>query len=131
MAPLMQVPFDTRGNLINYVYRGWDQQKRSQTHRLETRDGVWEDLEIVWRDNVPFEDTLTFVGDWSRGRSSVNFMLTSTKTGGTLPAFIVDFAEMVQHMNHGVITGTFVVAKRGQNYGIKLCPPSSKGTSCA
>jgi len=34
--------------------------------------------------------------------------------------FLVDSYDIVMKMDHGIMTGTFTVCKRGQDYGIKL-----------
>lgn len=103
--PLDLVPFDPRtGNLDTYP--------RSRTE--------WQ-TGSEWRPNEPFEAALRIVGT-ERGRSAAHFIAEHTETGVRYTVFMTDLLHIVQNgvIERGVISGTWVGCKRGQNYGIRL-----------
>lgn len=96
-----QIPFDGAGNQLHYP-ESWK--------------------EMVWRDNTPFETTLTYDG-YSRGRSAA-YLGFKTTEGKGVTVFMTDFEAMVPRMVKGEVTGTFRFTKRGQNYGCQLVEES-------
>lgn len=94
------IPFDKDGNQQDYP--GWG--------------------EIDWRQNEPFDDTLTFK-NFGRGRSSVTFYFERSN-GARVTMFVKDFSEALPHMRKGKLRGTFCFIKRGANYGTKLVKPA-------
>lgn len=75
---------------------------------------------IEWRENVPFTATLTVVGTF-RGRSAARFVWQDAE-GRTFPMFLTDVLETLRRGVDvgGTVTGEWLVAKRGANYGIRL-----------
>jgi hypothetical protein len=74
-----------------------------------------------WRDNAPFTASM-IVSGYGRGRSSAYFILKNEQ-GKSFPMFMTDMTDLIERtvIRCGVITGeTWVVTKRGQNYGVKL-----------
>ena len=102
-----QIPFDQDGNQQHYPehwYVGeWPNGTREGPH---------------WRDNVPFDDTLTFAG-YTRGRSAAYFRFTC-RNGKHVYMFLTDLQDAIPHMLRGELCGTFQFIKRGQNYGVQL-----------
>ncbi len=86
---------------------------------------VFPDNLTEWRPNTPFEAALHIVGT-ERGRSAARFIAENTETGARYPLFMTDLLAIVQNgtIERGVIFGTWVGRKRGQNYGISLQIPS-------
>lgn len=73
-----------------------------------------------WRDNVPFEATLTLTGT-ERGRSAMRFLWIDRSNGNTYPMFATDMAALamsVDGVKNGTAKGMWIVMKRGTNYGI-------------
>lgn len=93
-----QIPFDENGNQQHYP-DDW-------RHK------------ITWEDNHEFDDTLTFIG-YNRGRSAANFDFRRGD-GRKVTFFLKEFEEIVPHMVHGEVAGTFTFIKRGQNYGTRM-----------
>lgn len=90
-----QIPFNSKGDQLDYGF-----------HACE------------WRDNEPFEDTLTYQC-YSRGRSSA--VLKFERSDGTSVSFFMStFDDLVPHMVNGKVEGRFEFVKKGQNYGCKL-----------
>lgn len=99
-----RIPFDAKGNQLHYPETySWTNGKRD---------------EVEWRDNAPFEATLSYDG-YSRGRSAAYFDFKD-QNGKTVVVFMKDFEAMVPHMSKGAVAGTFVFTKRGMNYGCQL-----------
>ena len=73
---------------------------------------------VEMRPVVNFEATLTYKG-YFKGRSSVLIHLED-ENGLMWPMFLSAFDKLISKMTHGVITGTWTVVKRGNNYGITL-----------
>lgn len=85
-------------------------------------DGSWvrgEQIAPIWQPIEPFHATLTVTG-MSRGRSAAYFQWTGG--GRTFPMFMVDMLSLIlaTEIDHGTVSGRWIVCKRGQNYGIKL-----------
>jgi hypothetical protein len=80
-----------------------------------------------WRDNVPFRTTLE-INSMRSGRSAKYIILTpfeplSRREDICFPMFITDviaIAILGRWLPGGVVAGWFMVAKRGQNYGVRL-----------
>ena len=91
------VPFDGKGNLLDYSYSGITEEEKEMCKR----DGK---IEHFWgRDNTPrevfvpnfeFEDTLVFKR-FSRGRSSVKAHFESLSTGKKYEMFISDLEDVI------------------------------------
>jgi hypothetical protein len=80
-----------------------------------------------WRDNVPFQMTLE-INSMRSGRSAKYIILTpfeplDGKEDICFPMFVSDVVEVAmlgRWLPGGVVAGWFMVAKRGQNYGVRL-----------
>lgn len=92
-----KIPFDAKGNQLDYDGYGVNDLK----------------------DNFEFSDTLTF-RHYGRGRSSITFIMERASNGKTVSMFVSDFADIIDKMSHGSVTGTFTFAKKGQNFGCKM-----------
>lgn len=96
-----KAPYDRRGNLLTFAAYG-------EVHE--------------WRDNVPFEATMTIQGVQS-GRSAKH-LVVEDEHGRTYVMFVSDLIEALR-TPAGAQNGVFgrrhwMVSKRGQNYGIKI-----------
>lgn len=87
-----QIPFNKNGDQLHYP-----------------------DYVVEWRDNLPFQDTLTYEG-FGRGRSAAYFHF-SRLDGTKVTVFLKELGEMIPLLTSGKITGTFAFVKRGENYG--------------
>lgn len=97
---ITEVPYDPKGNLMHFP-RQWG-------------------IEVDWRPNEPFEAELT-LDSTTRGRSAAYF--TFVDLGGhKYPVFMTDISEIMATsvIDHGKVSGRWVVGKRGQNYGLRL-----------
>ncbi|UDL16463.1 hypothetical protein SEA_ZOOMAN_222 [Microbacterium phage Zooman] len=76
---------------------------------------------IDWRDNEPFEATLT-IRDLERGRSAARFWFEDEDNQIRYPFFGQTLVDMLAEstMINGKVTGTWIVVKKGSNYGIEL-----------
>ena len=98
-------PYDESGNLLHWVPPpgySWGQPAE-------------------WRANVPFEAYMTIVAIES-GRSAKYLMLVD-EAGRRYPMFIADLVDALK--GAGAAQGQFIarwwmVAKRGQNYGVRV-----------
>jgi hypothetical protein len=106
------IPFDKDGNQQHYAESWW----------VRNPDGTNGRAGPEWRDNVPFQSTLTYAG-YSRGRSAAYLDFTDAN-GKSVVVFMKDFEGMVPHMVKGQVTGTFQFTKRGMNYGCQLVEPA-------
>lgn len=88
------------------------------------------ELEYVEPEKVVFDATVRFYGickGYGSGTKmylkDMNRNFTNSK-GETKPVeygvFLCDSYEIVMKMDHGIMTGTFEVSKRGQDYGVRL-----------
>lgn len=73
-----------------------------------------------WRENIPFEATMT-ISDMYSGRSAKGLIWTD-ENGKKYTMFVSDAIELLAKtvINKGSVTGTWIVRKRGQNYGIGI-----------
>lgn len=94
----------TTGSLLEYTY----------ARPGEERSGV------EWRENTPFQATL-YIDGTERGRSAARF-IWKTADGRRFPMFLTDTVETLRRGVEagGSITALWMVAKRGENYGIRL-----------
>lgn len=99
MAWNRRAPFDTNGNLMHHP-RSYDQ-----------------DLGEM-REDKPFRATMTYTG-FERGRSAA-YTMWKDQDGKTYPMFLADLHVILPLLNKGYLTTMWRVAKRGQNFGIKL-----------
>jgi len=95
-----QIPFDSKGN-------------------QQTYPEAWRGVE--WKDNIPFQDELTYIG-YGRGRSSATLHFKRS-TGEEVVFFMSAFDELVPHMVNGKLSGRFAFVKKGANYGCVLLEP--------
>lgn len=72
----------------------------------------------IWRDNEPFEATMTFTGV-TRGRSAARFILED-ENGVHYEMFMSDALNLIQTstLKKGAVPGTWAFSKKGQNYGL-------------
>ena len=88
------------------------------------------DLEETEPENVVFDATLKYYTIEKGYGSGCKVLFTDvnrtyvTKKGETeqlkYGVFLVDVDEIIDNLDHGIISGTFNIAKRGKDYGIKL-----------
>lgn len=73
----------------------------------------------TWEPNEPFEATLT-LSHLERGRSAARFWWDSEDS--RYPMFGQGLTDMLKAvvLDHGTVTGKWIVVKRGANYGIEL-----------
>lgn len=86
----------------------------------------WRKDEVEWRDADEVRVLHLVVESYGRGRSAAFFTLTD-QDGHEWPMFLTDFLDFVQwsSLRNGVAGGVTkcVIAKRGQNYGLKMVKP--------
>jgi hypothetical protein len=72
----------------------------------------------IWRDNVPFEGTMTFIG-FTRGRSAARFILED-QNEVKYQMFMSDALDLIQSvtLKKGKADGTWAFCKKGTNYGL-------------
>lgn len=76
--------------------------------------------DIEWRPNEPFEATLLLV-NYERGRSAARFIWEDSTTSTRYPMFMSGMVDLVKghRIEKGAATATWIVVKRGQNYGLE------------
>jgi hypothetical protein len=76
---------------------------------------------VTYKDNEPFEATLKIMS-LERGRSAARFWFQDVNTGTYYPFFGQTLVDMItaSDLLKGVVTGTWIAVKKGQNYGIEL-----------
>ncbi len=79
------------------------------------------DHSIDWRPNEPFEATLT-LRRLDRGRSAARFWFEDEDSKTFYPFFGQTLVDMLSEstMINGRVKGTWIVVKKGANYGIEL-----------
>ena len=79
---------------------------------------------IDWRANDPFDATLRIVR-LERGRSAARFWFRDETNLIEYPFFGQTLVDMLSAstMVNGVVSGTWIVVKKGANYGIELYQP--------
>lgn len=125
-----RAPYDQQGNLQHYPMNGWEYTGETETRTYGLAWGdrsgqtyeyqIIRDVPVDWRPNEPFQATLT-LQELARGRSAAYFWWTD-QDGHRYPMFMSDMVEVVKLATTvgGVVTDTWIVRKRGQNYGIGL-----------
>lgn len=103
MAWDRKIPFDGK-IMMNYVY-----PPNSYYGEREKGKYEWHDADRV------LEDTLTFTGEYSRGRSS-SIMWMEDSFGYQYPMGHICFMKLVPKMVNGKVKIKFTFHKRGQNY---------------
>lgn len=98
---LREAPYDYDGNLMNQATR-WEIQKGH----------------VVMRPNGPFEATLTLDG-YSVSRSS-SILEWKDESGRKFPMYLSDGIEVLRRASGGIVTGTWIVKKKGTSYGLAL-----------
>lgn len=75
-----------------------------------------------WIQNHIWVDTINIIGI-ERGTSAAHFIVKSEVSGKTYYMFMKDLLNMMltHTIEKGRISGAFTYAKRGKNYGIKIC----------
>ncbi|QUU29314.1 hypothetical protein SEA_DIMINIMUS_130 [Mycobacterium phage Diminimus] len=114
---ITEAPFDHEGNMVSYPddLVGWERytdDDGNERHRA---------IRPTMLPVEPFYDEFEIVGI-ELGRSAKRLVLKSRHTGKTYPLFVADIVKLLQD-NGTVLKGTWGVAKRGQNYGIKQIEP--------
>lgn len=100
MSKIKTYPVDENGNMIEYDGYLYGATKYSEK-------GI-----------VEFEETMTFQY-YTKGRSSLRFILKDSK-GNIWSMMAQRIDHFVKHSVNGVLTGKWVVCKRGQNYGLLI-----------
>jgi hypothetical protein len=88
--------------------------------------------DIEWRPNTEFYAELELIGS-ERGRSSVVFKYRDVKTSIVYPLFVTSAEDILRRavVKNGRVSGTWRVAKKGQNYGLELIEPLESGAEQA
>ncbi len=112
-SSVTHAPFDPSGNLM---------------HWAPPRSDMYGER-IEWRPNVPFEADLTIAGMES-GRSA-KYVVLEDGDGHRYSMFVTDLLDALRTQD-GVRDGRFgcrrwIVAKRGQNFGVKVAPSTGEG----
>ena len=95
---------------------------------------IWDsydvEVESIEPEKVVFDATIKYSCIGKGYGSGCKLYVTDTernytkKNGETKPmyygVFLCDADVIINNMNHGIMTGKFTIAKRGQDYGIKL-----------
>ena len=119
------VPFDGKGNLLDYVYSDITDDEKDVCRRngVVIRDKGLSCM--MFMPNYEFSDTMIFDG-FSRGRSSVKAHFVSETTGRKYEMFVSDLGDAIRAdgLHNARIDGKFTFTKRGQNYGVKLVEAS-------
>lgn len=117
------VPFDRKGNMLDYSYHGISEEEKEICKESKRVEHFWGDgtLREVFVPNYEFEDVLTFES-FSRGCSSVKAHFVSDNTGLKYEMFISDFADVLKSdcIANCRIKGKFTFVKKGKNYGVML-----------
>lgn len=96
--------------------------KRKCWHEYPWKDGdIMESYECwgtTMREASPFHTTLKFLY-FTRGRSS-SLAWFVTSDGITVPMFLSNLEEIIPSLENGQITATWIVVKKGQNYGVAI-----------
>lgn len=104
------VPFDKSGSLLHFTY--------SQPGETGGRYGDWA---AEWRENKPFTCKLTL--DSMRSGRSAKYVIWQDDEGHSYPMFITDLLTLLQErsvVNGVTYDNTWIVRKRGKNYGLAL-----------
>jgi hypothetical protein len=89
-----QIPFDTDGNLVNWV-------------------GHW--MNVQWRDNYVFHDTLEYL-DYEQKQNSVTFRFKGTNGEYAMSLRSFDLLVKAKRFQDNKVSGDWTFVKRGQNY---------------
>lgn len=102
MTSVTEVPYDADGNLLHFADR-WAVPDR-------------------WVPNEPFRACLEVEGTVS-GRSA-KYLIWRGTDGRRFPMFVADLVDLLRRtdVTMGVVEATWIVRKRGQNYGVALAP---------
>lgn len=98
MSKIKTYPVDEKGNMLEY-------------------DGYGVTV-FGKKDIEEFEETMTFKY-YTKGRSSLRFILEDSK-GAIWSMMAQSIDSFVQRSVNGVLTGKWIMCKRGQNYGLLL-----------
>ncbi|WP_221328991.1 hypothetical protein [Actinoplanes sp. L3-i22] len=114
-SSVVEVPYDERGNLLFYV-------EGPRGHSYLDDDVHW--VAYTMRPNVAFDATLTL--DSMRSGRSAKYLVWRDADGHHFPMFISDLTTMLPlvTVRLGVVSGTWIVRKKGQNFGIALASGS-------
>lgn len=109
---LKEAPYGTR--------TWWDGRVWQESPALREYAGGYE-KDLEWKPNEPFTATLSIVS-LERGRSAARFWFEHSETGVLYPVFGQGLVEILAKSNvyAGEVSGTWIVVKKGQNYGIEL-----------
>lgn len=119
-----QVPYDSDGSLMHYPQRTYVRDPDAERgYRV---------VEPTYRPPEPFTATLTIRAGINAGRSA-KYLTLIADDGRTFPMFVADFLDMA--LKHGipkggVISGRWVIRKRGQNFGVGFDGPSGWVVPC-
>ena len=100
MSKIKTYPVDANGNMLEYDGYLYGATKYSE------------------KDIVEFEETMTFQ-HYTKGRSSLRFILKDSKDKEwSMMAQCIDC--FVKQSVKGVLSGKWIMCKRGQNYGLLI-----------
>lgn len=147
---VLVAPYSPIGSLMHYPEKPFSHYADPETgERLEKND-IWRQLSPVvngpgfstaheqirryvvvrqepdWRPNLPFHATLQLQETVTSGRSAKYLWLAPVAHGDDhrrFPMFVTDLVAIATTIGvqpAGIISGRWMVAKRGQNYGLRL-----------
>lgn len=116
-----QAPFDRNGNLMHYPEIQLVLPEDAVYTPGKGYDKPHNRVQPDWREVVPFEATLTLTPEVTSGRSA-KYLHWVDDEGHRFPMFVTDLVGVVlsnARIERGRMSGSWVVCKRGANYGIK------------
>jgi hypothetical protein len=78
---------------------------------------------IVWKNNTPFYDKLTFVRFSQTYSGTSRALLESETLYETVEMFLSCFEDAIPYLKHGYLEGMFDFRKHGQSYCISYIGP--------
>lgn len=120
-STVTHVPYGPKG-LQHFPEDTWDHTNAKYNPEKHGYDVPPRRIEPEWRPNTPFQATLTLDGT-ARGHSAAYFRWTD-EHGAEYPMFISDLSDLLASnttaVRAGSVTGWWMVAKKGSNYGLRL-----------
>lgn len=105
MAWDRRAPFNEEGGLMHYA----DERASPNDRRCYAHE---------WRAVTEFEATMQYI-TFIRGRSAA-YLVMEDQNSVRHSIFLAEFSDVIPHLVRGRCRGIWTVAKRGQNFGIKL-----------
>lgn len=110
---VLTAPYDEQGNLLHYPDRWrYEPLPGNPYRRVDACD---------WRENKTFHAVMTLQDGVTSGRSA-KYVNWRDDQGHGFPMFVSDLVDLVVngYVEKGKVDYWWMVAKRGQNYGLRL-----------